>query len=36
LALDLKRALDSLGDILGETTTEEILNNIFSRFCIGK
>jgi tRNA modification GTPase len=36
LAIDLKESLDHLGDILGETTTEDILNRIFSRFCIGK
>jgi tRNA modification GTPase len=36
LAVDLKESLDHLGDILGETTAEDILNQIFSRFCIGK
>ncbi|MDY6863888.1 MAG: tRNA uridine-5-carboxymethylaminomethyl(34) synthesis GTPase MnmE, partial [Thermodesulfobacteriota bacterium] len=36
LALDLKMALDSLGEIIGETTSSDILNNVFSRFCIGK
>jgi tRNA modification GTPase len=35
-AVDLKESLDHLGDILGETTTEDILDRIFSRFCIGK
>jgi tRNA modification GTPase len=33
---DLQGALHSLGDITGHTTTEEILDQIFSRFCIGK
>lgn len=36
LAVDLKESLDHLGDILGETTSEDILDRIFARFCIGK
>jgi len=36
VALELKTALDSLGEIIGETTTEELLDQIFSTFCIGK
>lgn len=36
LALDLRLALDSLGKITGEVTTEDILGKIFSKFCIGK
>ncbi|MFC1889170.1 tRNA uridine-5-carboxymethylaminomethyl(34) synthesis GTPase MnmE [Thermodesulfobacteriota bacterium] len=35
-AIDLRDCLDSLGLIVGETTTEDILDLIFSRFCIGK
>ncbi len=35
-AIDLKEALDALGEIIGVTTTEDILDQIFSRFCIGK
>ncbi|MGA7161019.1 MAG: tRNA uridine-5-carboxymethylaminomethyl(34) synthesis GTPase MnmE [Bacteroidota bacterium] len=36
IAVDLRSALDYLGEIIGLTTPEDILNNIFSRFCIGK
>ena len=33
---DLEDALSSLSAITGETTTDDILDNIFSRFCVGK
>jgi tRNA modification GTPase len=36
VAVDLKEALDALGEIIGAITTDEILDQIFSRFCIGK
>jgi tRNA modification GTPase len=36
IALELRSALDSLGEIIGVVTTEEILDSIFSKFCIGK
>ncbi|KAF0125072.1 MAG: tRNA modification GTPase trmE [Elusimicrobia bacterium] len=32
----LRAALSSLGEILGETTPDEILSEIFGRFCVGK
>jgi tRNA modification GTPase len=36
IAFDFRSALDALGEIVGETTTEEILDRIFEQFCIGK
>ncbi|MBI5198879.1 MAG: tRNA uridine-5-carboxymethylaminomethyl(34) synthesis GTPase MnmE [Nitrospirae bacterium] len=36
LALDLREALDHIGEIVGIVTTEDILDRIFSEFCIGK
>ncbi len=36
IALDLRQALNSLGEITGETVGEEILEKIFSEFCVGK
>jgi tRNA modification GTPase len=36
LALDLRAALQELGAITGEITNEDVLDQIFSRFCIGK
>ncbi len=35
-AIDLRAALNYLGEIIGITTPDDILNNIFSNFCIGK
>ncbi len=36
LATDIRKALHHLGEITGEITTDDLLDNIFSRFCIGK
>jgi tRNA modification GTPase len=36
LALDIREALFHLGEITGEITTDDLLDNIFSKFCIGK
>ena len=36
IAMDLRAAMVSLGEIIGKVTTDDILNKIFSDFCIGK
>ena len=36
LAMDIKQALHYLGEITGTVTTDDLLDNIFSKFCIGK
>ncbi|MBW8050234.1 MAG: tRNA uridine-5-carboxymethylaminomethyl(34) synthesis GTPase MnmE [Cytophagales bacterium] len=36
IALDIRNGLHYLGEITGEITTEDLLENIFSKFCIGK
>ncbi|MCO6473564.1 MAG: tRNA uridine-5-carboxymethylaminomethyl(34) synthesis GTPase MnmE [Melioribacteraceae bacterium] len=36
LSVDLRDAESALGEIIGIVTTDDILNNIFSKFCIGK
>ncbi|HAA63746.1 MAG TPA: tRNA uridine-5-carboxymethylaminomethyl(34) synthesis GTPase MnmE, partial [Thermoanaerobacter sp.] len=36
ITIDLNAALDQLGKITGETATEDLINEIFERFCVGK
>ena len=36
LAMELRSALHSLGEIIGVVTNEDILDQVFSDFCIGK
>src|SRR5690606_14782600 len=36
LAMDIRQALYHLGEITGTVTTDDLLENIFSKFCIGK
>ena len=36
VAVDLRSALNAFGEIVGETTSEDLLTRIFSEFCIGK
>ena len=35
-ALDLRIAVNAVGEIVGKTTTEDLLDSIFSQFCLGK
>lgn len=36
IVIDVRNAIDLLGEITGDTVQDEIINQIFSRFCIGK
>lgn len=36
VSVDLRASLRALGEVVGETTTDDLLNTIFSSFCIGK
>ena len=35
-AVDLSDALDALGEITGETLNEQVIDEVFTRFCVGK
>ena len=36
VALELRIAVNAVGEVVGKTTTEDLLDSIFSQFCIGK
>lgn len=36
IAMDIRHALNYLGEILGQVSSDDLLGNIFSKFCIGK
>lgn len=36
IAFEIRYALEALGELVGETSTEDVLNRIFEQFCIGK
>jgi tRNA modification GTPase len=36
IAFEIRSALEALGEVVGETTPEEVLNRIFEQFCVGK
>ncbi len=36
IAFEIRSALEALGELVGETATEDVLNRIFEQFCIGK
>jgi tRNA modification GTPase len=36
VAVDLRIAVNAVGEIVGKTSSEDLLDSIFSQFCIGK
>lgn len=36
IVIDLHKAIDAMGSITGDTVQDEIINEIFSKFCVGK
>ena len=36
IEVDVRSAYDELGQIIGETVSDDVLDEVFSRFCLGK
>ena len=36
IEIDIKRSWETLGEIIGETYSEELIDQLFSQFCLGK
>ena len=36
IEVDLKNAYDYLGEIIGENVSDDVIDTVFSRFCLGK
>ena len=36
IEVDVKNSYELLGEIIGETVTDDIINEVFARFCLGK
>ncbi|MFR6257293.1 MAG: hypothetical protein ACLULK_00745 [Anaerovoracaceae bacterium] len=36
IEIDVKSAYEYLGEIIGETVSDDIIDEVFSRFCLGK
>ena len=36
ISMDIQEAIEALGEITGEVTTDDILDRIFGTFCVGK
>ena len=36
IAINIKESLEKLGEITGKNVTDDVINKIFSKFCLGK
>ena len=36
IEIDISSAYEALGEIIGETVKDDIINEVFARFCLGK